>query len=139
MKFALLASGFILLIIQNYIQQISAQTQFIIFITGISLIGIPHGAADLLVATQNTGNEKVLSKSKFFINYLMRLVLFSAALWFFPLIGTLLFIIFAAFHFGETDLHQYEINNVQGTLFVVSYGLVILGVILLNHAIKKLT
>jgi beta-carotene 15,15'-dioxygenase len=133
-RIVLLIAGVLLLIVQQYIQPVSAQLQFIIFLTGIILLGVPHGAADLLVATQTSEVEKKsFSTIKFFINYLGRLTLFAAILWFFPLTGNLLFIFFAAYHFGETDLHQFKTNTIAGKLFVLSYGLVILGVILLNH------
>lgn len=133
-RIALLISGALLLIVQHYIQPLSAQLQLIIFLSGIVALGIPHGAADLLVATQNSISlKKSFSPVRFFINYLGRLILFSAMLWFFPLTGNLLFIIFAAYHFGETDLHQFKTNSFSGKFFVISYGLVILGVILLNH------
>ena len=101
---------------------------------GILFLGVPHGAADLLVATQNAGNsEKLFSKSRFLTVYISRLLLFAVTLWFFPVIGNLLFILFAAYHFGETDLYQFKTNTLVGKLFVISYGLLILSVILLHH------
>jgi beta-carotene 15,15'-dioxygenase len=133
-RIALLIAGIGLLIVQQFIQPVPVQWQFIIFITGIILLGVPHGAADLLVATKNSEQEKKsFSKIKFFVNYLGRLLLFAAILWFFPLVGNLLFILFAAYHFGETDLHEFKTNTLAGKLFVISYGLLILGVILLHH------
>jgi beta-carotene 15,15'-dioxygenase len=130
----LIISGITLLLLQQYIEPFSTQLQFTLFLIGIILLGVPHGAADLLVATQNSeiANKK-FSKLLFFTNYLGRLFLFAAIIWFLPLVGNLLFIIFAAYHFGETDLYQFKINNISGKLFVISYGLVILGVILLHH------
>lgn len=133
-RIALLIAGAILLMVQHYIQPLSVQLQFIIFLCGIVVLGIPHGAADLLVATQNSASQKkTFSPVWFFINYLGRLILFSAIFWFFPLTGNLLFIIFAAYHFGETDLYCFKTNTFSGKFFVISYGLVVLGVILLNH------
>ena len=133
-KAILLTTGFLILFFQHYIQPISPQFQYFAFFTGIILLGVPHGAADLLVATQNARIEtKAFSKILFFTNYLLRLVLFGAILYFFPLIGYLTFILFAAYHFGETDLNQFKTRSLVGKLFVVSYGLLILGVILLNH------
>ena len=133
-KALLLVTGFILMFFQHYIQPISPQFQYVVFFIGIVLLGVPHGAADLLVATQNARNEtKSFSKILFFSNYLLRLFLFGAVLYFFPLPGYLIFILFAAYHFGETDLHQFKTRSLIGKLFVVSYGLLILGVILLFH------
>lgn len=134
LRIVLLLSGCIILLLQQYVFKVDINTQFIIFLTGILLLGVPHGAADLLVANRNADSKKQsFSKLTFLFIYVGRLVLFSATLWFFPLIGNLLFILFAAYHFGETDLHQFKTNTVLGKLFVISYGLVILSVILLHH------
>jgi len=126
--------GLLLLIIHQYIQAISTQSQFIFFLVGIVLLGVPHGAADLLVASQNAvDGKKIFSNLHFFSNYLGRLVLFAAVLWFSPFIGILLFVFFAAYHFGETDLHQFKTNTLSGKILLLTYGFVILSVILLNH------
>lgn len=133
-KIILLLAGFVLLVTQQYIFQISSNTQFILFLTGILFLGVPHGAADLLVAAQNADTtQKSFSKLRFFVIYLGRLILFAAVLFFFPVAGNLLFILFAAYHFGETDLHQFKTNTLTGKIFVISYGLLILCVILLHH------
>ena len=130
----LLFLGFAFLIVQHYILPLSGQSQFIIFLTGIVLLGVPHGAADLLVATQQAVDNKHTFKiSRFFLNYLLRLFLFGIVLWCLPLTGNILFIFFAAYHFGETDLNTFKTNTVSGKLFVTSYGLIILGIILLAH------
>ena len=134
LRIALLLSGCIILLLQQYVFTIDIKTQFIIFLSGILLLGVTHGAADLLVATRNAdSSKKSFSKFKFLFIYVSRLLLFSATLWFFPLTGNLLFILFAAYHFGETDLHQFKTDTFLGKLFVISYGLVILSVILLHH------
>ena len=133
-KIILLSVGFVLLLVQSYVVTIEANTQFFIFVAGILLLGVPHGAADLLVATRNADmQDKVFSKTNFFITYLGRLILFGCVMFLFPVFGNILFIFFAAYHFGETDLHQFKTNTLFGKLFVTSYGLLILGVILLHH------
>jgi len=134
LRIALLLSGCILLLFQQYVLPVDTNTQFFIFLIGILLLGVPHGAADLLVATQNAGDtEKPFSKFRFLAVYIGRLLLFAVTLWFFPVIGSLLFILFAAYHFGETDLYQFKTNTLTGKLFVTSYGLLLLSVILLHH------
>ncbi len=133
-RIILLVIGAILLFFQQYLISISTDSQFIIFLTGILLLGVPHGAADLLVASRNADDgKKSFSKFRFLAIYIFRLFLFAAILWFFPVTGNILFILFAAYHFGETDLNQFKTNTVLGKLFVISYGLVILSVILLPH------
>lgn len=134
LRIVLLLSGCMLLLFQKYILPFNSGTQFIIFLSGILLFGVPHGAADLLVATQNAnGSKKSFSKFRFLAIYISRLFAFAAILWFFPLAGNLLFILFAAYHFGETDLYQFKTNTVLGKAFVIFYGLLILSVILLHH------
>jgi Brp/Blh family beta-carotene 15,15'-monooxygenase len=133
-KIILLLIGLLLLFFQHQFIAIEPNTQFYIFVIGILLLGIPHGAADLLVAERNADfSVKKFSKIKFFLVYLGRLVLFAATLFFFPVFGNILFILFAAYHFGETDLYLFKTNTVLGKLFVISYGLLILSVILLHH------
>ena len=130
----LLLLGFILLIIQHYVLAIETNTQYVIFLAGIMLLGVPHGAADLLVASRNADmTDQIFSQKRFFIIYLGRLFLFAVLLFLFPIAGFLLFIFFAAYHFGETDLHHFKTNRLSGKIFVIAYGLVILSVILLHH------
>lgn len=130
----LLLTGVVLLIIQQFLVPVSIQLQFVIFISGIILLGVPHGAADLLVASRYAADQKQsFNKLYFFLNYLFRILLFGVIFWAFPLAGNVVFIFFAAYHFGETDLCEFKTNNIAGKVFVISYGLVILGVILLNH------
>ncbi len=125
--------GCIFLILQKYIS-VDTNVQFVIFLAGLILLGIPHGAADLLVANQNAGSsDKPFSKVRFLGIYLSRLLLFAGLLWFFPTVGILLFVLFAGYHFGETDLYQFKTNTVLGKIFVLSYGIFILSVILLFH------
>jgi Brp/Blh family beta-carotene 15,15'-monooxygenase len=134
LRILLLLLGCGLLITQQFFFSLSTQVQFILFAIGILLLGVPHGAADLLVATHNADQSKrAFSKIRFFGIYLGRLLLFALTLWFFPGIGNFLFIFFAAYHFGETDLYQFNTKTVIGKLFVISYGLVILSVILIHH------
>ena len=134
LKKVLLFIGLLLIVLQRYTQGLGTNTQFVIFIAGILLLGVPHGAADLLVATRNAdAAQKNFSQKFFFIDYLGRLILFGVILFLFPVAGNLLFILFAAYHFGETDLNQIKTNTILGKLFVISYGLLILSVILLPH------
>ncbi len=130
----LLVSGVLILAGHWLFQPISANGQFIIFLTGIIFLGIPHGAADLLVAnkTAESGKQK-FNAIRFFAFYISRLIIFGALIYFLPAAGILLFLLFAAYHFGETDLHFFNTNSVIGKMLVSSYGLVILSVILLNN------
>jgi len=133
-KIIIITAGIFLLIFQYLSLPIPVNTQFMIFITGIILLGVPHGAADFLIANKTAAaSKKRFSNTIFFVNYLGRLIIFAAMFWFVPMIANFLFILFAAYHFGETDLAKFKTDTFAGKLFVVCYGLLILGVILLHH------
>jgi beta-carotene 15,15'-dioxygenase len=134
LRIILLLIGLTLSFIQSYNALISVQTQFLTFLFGILLLGIPHGAADLLVANRNeTLQKQYFSTVYFLLNYVGRLLLFALILWFFPVMGNILFIFLAAYHFGETDLHRFRTDTYTGKFLVITYGLVILSIILLPH------
>ncbi|MEX0637061.1 MAG: Brp/Blh family beta-carotene 15,15'-dioxygenase [Ferruginibacter sp.] len=134
LRYLMLIAGIVLLLLLQFVTSISAETQLFIFLAGIVVLGIPHGAADMLVANQTASIKKIgFSKIFFLVKYLFRLGLFAAMFWFFPVIANFLFILFAAYHFGETDLNIFKTESFAGKLFVVSYGMMILGVILLAH------
>ncbi len=133
MKIGILGSGFLFVII-HFFYPIPIQLQYAFFFIGIFFLGIPHGAADLLVGMKNADpGSKTFSKFRFLFNYLSLLILFGLFLWMFPFAGILFFLVIASFHFGETDLFDFEINNFAGSLFAFSYGWAILSVLLLTH------
>jgi Brp/Blh family beta-carotene 15,15'-monooxygenase len=134
-RYLLLAIGVLLLILQNQLPVFfSEENQVYVFLAGILILGIPHGAADLMVASSvNAEEKKNFSTIRFLSVYLLRLSLFGLFFWLFPLWGNIFFVLIAAYHFGETDLHRFKTETAIGKLFVISYGLLILGFILLHH------
>lgn len=133
-RYFILITGSILLAFQYCFQPLSLFWQLIIFFTGIFILGIPHGAADLLVANQQAAEkQKKFSNLFFHLKYNLQLFLFASFIWFFPLAGYIIFIVFAAWHFGETDLTPVNAGTLSGKIVIVSYGLVILACILLVH------
>lgn len=133
MRIVLLITGISLLFLEHFIQPFSPQVQFILFIAGIILLGIPHGAADMLVATENASGKKSFSATSFHLNYITRLAVFALLFWLFPVVTNILFIGIAAFHFGETDLNRFNTTSMSGKYFITFYGILILLVIILPH------
>ncbi len=130
----ILLTGFLLLIGSWYYHPLSYSVQYSMFIGGILFLGIPHGAADLLVANeQAVVSQQSFSIARFFVNYILRLLLFGLLIYFLPVTGLILFIVMAAYHFGETDLYFFDTKSIAGKLLVSSYGLIILSVILLGN------
>jgi beta-carotene 15,15'-dioxygenase len=126
--------GFALLLIHQVLQVFTPEVQTALFLLGIVLVGVPHGAADLLVSAQQARDAgQVFHAPLFLAGYVGRLLLFAAVLFLFPLLGAGLFMLFSAYHFGETDLSGLRTETFLGKAVVLTYGLVILGVILLGH------
>lgn len=135
MRTWLLLFGCALLLAQQLLQVFTPEVQVGFFLLGIVLVGVPHGAADLLVSAREAGDAgRPFHLPAFFIGYLGRLFAFALVLYLFPVIGSALFILFSAYHFGETDLSGLRTETLLGKAVVLNYGLVILGIILLGHA-----
>lgn len=130
----ILIAGLLIAINQIYFFPLSAETQTYIFLIGIIILGIPHGAVDVLISTKDAKDKKnSFSYFTFFYTYIGRLIAFLLLLLLVPSIGIALFIIIASFHFGETDLYKFDINSLKGKLFSFSYGFVIISFIILSH------
>jgi Brp/Blh family beta-carotene 15,15'-monooxygenase len=102
------------------------------FTLGMLLIGIPHGAVDHLL---ETGNIKSRIKPSFVINYL-GLAFLNLILWIFFPIGALLFFIgYSAWHFGQTDLREWQPKSINA-LKNTAWGILILSIILCGHVVE---
>jgi Brp/Blh family beta-carotene 15,15'-monooxygenase len=95
-------------------------------------VGIPHGAVDHLLETENF---KGRIKADFVINYL-GLAFLNLFLWVFFPIGALLFFIgYSAWHFGQTDLREWQPKKINA-LKNAAWGILILSTILLGHVVE---
>jgi beta-carotene 15,15'-dioxygenase len=132
-EYVLLVGGLITLITHFFVFPISLDTQMIILLALVFIIGIPHGALDFLVDEQN---EEVLNKTfsikKFVTIYLFRLFIFSL-LWMLPWLAFSLFIVFSIFHFGETDMSSIMKPNKSSIALYFAYGAFMLSLLLLSH------
>jgi len=134
LKRSLLIIGLLMLINQTYFYPLSLQVQTYIFLAGVVICGIPHGAADLLISVKEASDRKVpFSHLNFFSKYLGRLLAFLALLLLLPSVGLIVFIIIGSFHFGETDLNRLDTDSIKGSFLSFSYGLVVISVIVLGH------
>jgi beta-carotene 15,15'-dioxygenase len=129
----LLLIGIITLIIHLLIAPISGNSQMVILLSLVLVVGVPHGALDFLVDEQNEAlQNNTFSITKFVGVYLTRLFAF-ALFWFLPWLAFTLFIIFSIFHFGETDMSAFVKPNKYAVLLYFSYGSFILSILLLSH------
>lgn len=122
-------------IVHHFLFPIPDHIQWIFFSVIIIVTGIPHGALDHEVAKQSSNlNNQVFSAKKFHTKYLSSMLLYGIVWYVFPTVSFYLFLLISAFHFGETDL-PIDSPKVPllGVLLQVSYGLLILFIILFVH------
>jgi hypothetical protein len=95
-------------------------------------VGIPHGAVDHLL---DTDNIKSSIKLGFIINYI-GLAFLNLILWIlFPVGALIFFIAYSAWHFGQTDMKEWEHKKINA-LKNFTWGIMILSIILLGHVVE---
>lgn len=104
-----------------------SQSNLIIISVGLLIVGIPHGALDHLIGVF-PGETKITLK--FVISYLF-LMLIIFLIWIFtPTIGLSLFILYSAWHFGQAETKNWNIDSNYIAFF---WGLTLFGSLLLIH------
>jgi len=112
------------LIINKFVPDYGTNLGIGLLIFFLFLVGIPHGALD---GYSHTRKLPLLSFMARYIGIMGLVVL----LWMFsPILGLALFLIYSAWHFGETDLIEWNRSNIALSLF---WGTMLLGIILLSH------
>ena len=101
--------------------------QLSLLIFGLLVVGIPHGALDHL--TGFISNKKKISL-KFIMIYLALMVPIFLLWYWFPLLGLIFFLIYSSWHFGQTDMENWQIKS-KYIGFV--WGIILLGFLLLTH------
>ena len=101
--------------------------QLSLLIFGLLVVGIPHGALDHL--TGFISNKKNISL-KFIMIYLALMVPIFLLWYWFPLLGLIFFLIYSSWHFGQTDMENWQIKS-KYIGFV--WGIILLGFLLLTH------
>lgn len=79
-----------------------------VIILGLLLVGIPHGALDHL--TEGLISVKKVTL-KFIFLYLLLMVPIFLIWHFMPVIGLIFFLIYSAWHFGQTDMVNWGFSN----------------------------
>jgi lycopene beta-cyclase len=127
--FILLFLSLLLLLLYKTAPQLFTFLQITMFIVGMFLVGIPHGAVDHLL---ETGNFKTRIKLGFVIKYIS-LALLNLVIWiFFPTVALLFFIGYSAWHFGQTDWKEWQPDSIN---FIKNFvwGIFIFSIILCGH------
>jgi beta-carotene 15,15'-dioxygenase len=93
-----------------------------LLLTGIVFPGIPHGAIDHYLEVNN--NKEKYYLPLFIIKYISVMILVALFWFIFPLGGLTLFILYSAWHFGETDMRRVKSFHPL-TAFLSGLGLLI--------------
>ena len=102
---------------------ISIGNQLIGCLSLIILFGIPHGAIDNVLSL----SESNLSKKSFYFLYLMSMM-FYAALWFIiPIFSFVFFLLLSSYHFGESQLSNYNIKNIFSKIIYFIWGIALMS------------
>lgn len=101
--------------------------QFGLLILGLLVIGIPHGALDHL--TGFISKKKKISL-KFIVIYLLLMVPVFFLWILFPKMGLFFFLIYSAWHFGQTDMKHW---NIRSKSIGFLWGVILLSFLLLTH------
>lgn len=101
-----------------------------LFVCGLFLVGIPHGALDHLAL--GIKGKKTIS-IKFILTYLS--IMFGVFLtWYFlPVTWLLLFLAYSAWHFGQTDIENW---NIKSPIIGFVWGAFLLAFMLLSHPLE---
>jgi beta-carotene 15,15'-dioxygenase len=100
-----------------------------LLLAGIIFPGIPHGAIDHHLEVSDKRNKYYLPL--FVVKYILIMALIAAIWFMLPLLGLSLFIIYSAWHFGETDMRRLQSFH---PLFAFLYGISLLVFILSSHS-----
>ena len=101
----------------------------VFLVTGLLLIGIPHGAIDHLIET-NHFNQSV--SLKFIALYLAQGAVIVLLWYMNPLLALLIFIGYSIFHFAQADFTEWKLNSKISWI----WGILFFCGILLSHPIE---
>jgi Brp/Blh family beta-carotene 15,15'-monooxygenase len=91
------------------------------------VVGIPHGALDHVLESKGT---KANFSFAFFAKYLGLMGLMLAIWLLYAPLGLVLFLLYSAWHFGESDFKEM---GLKASVFSFSWGIYLLGTLLITH------
>lgn len=107
--------------------------QLIILGIGLFILGIPHGAGDLIISKIQTERKKLkFSSIEFYLKYLGSMVVYGLSWWFNPYLALGIFILISIFHFGELE-NIAEKKWWLDIILKLFIGSIVLGMILTSH------
>jgi lycopene beta-cyclase len=104
--------------------------QWLLLSLGLLFVGIPHGAVDHLL---DTGKLQAGVRPAFVIKYVGIMLLYLLMWQALPTLALTLFLLYSAFHFGQSDIQEWGILS-NRNLKSFFWGLSVLAVIIMSHS-----
>jgi lycopene beta-cyclase len=103
---------------------------YAMLIVGMLVVGLPHGSVDHLLIDRNK-----ISLFGFILKYMGIIFAYYLFWQYLPTVAIILFIVYSAFHFGESELEHIGISASSGVQSMLSFltGLCILLFIIASH------
>ena len=117
-------------VIDLYSYEVATYFSYALLFVGMLWLGIPHGALDHLLSKNNKSPIVI-----FIIKYLIIMALYLLFWQVFPGLSLLIFVVYASFHFGESELIQdkQQVKSFRGYINSILMGLSILLFITTTH------
>lgn len=128
----LLITGLLLTLLAKAVL-IGDEVQLYFLIISIILTGVPHGSLDFFIQRQSliNSNQKI-SIQRFLAKYLFSMLCYGMVWWLFPTLALVVFIVMAAYHFGEIDCPLRGNTKLDSVLYTI-YGFLLIAFILTSH------
>lgn len=103
----------------------------------ITIVGLPHGATDLLLVKYLSTDKYKHSVKRTLIQYLGLIGLYGLVWFLFPQLAFLLFIVISIYHFGQSNYHSIQINSkaIRTISYLISGSFVLLTPLCIHHEI----
>jgi Brp/Blh family beta-carotene 15,15'-monooxygenase len=103
--------------------------QWVLLISGFLWVGLPHGALDHLLESRNISGKIT---SRFVAKYVGIMALYFVLWWILPVFSFIIFILYSAFHFGQSDMEEWNVSR-QKNIKALVWGVLLLGMLLFPH------
>lgn len=119
--------GCLLLIMSQWSADAAHLAGNLLAVVGLALVGIPHGALDEVIELKK---QPSMSRWWFYARYLTIIAVVMALWHVLPAAGLLIFLIYSAYHFGQTDFVEMGVGSSVGAF---AWGSWVLMFLLYSH------
>ena len=106
----------------------------VIAVLNVLTIGIIHGANDLYLVTKSIKTSNKISFKLTFFIYTVFILVMVFALYQYPIVGLIFFVLISSFHFGEQQWYNKSaISSTSGNIFYFFYGVLLFSILFISN------